>query len=123
MDKLIITDGTTTITMPRTKRIRLSGEEVANQVVMAGGKTVKEMIGFRKTLTAEWDYVPASTMAALHGLLRQGGFFTVSYQDIDGTAQSDSFSINYPTSKIFKFINGVAMWHGVTLVMTGQEVE
>lgn len=122
LDKIIISDGITTITMPRTKKISISGQEVANEVTMASGKTVKEMIGFRTKITAEWDYVPASTIAALHTMLRQGGYFTVGYPDPDGTDKSGKFSISYPTSKIFKFVSGVAMWYGVTLTMTAQEV-
>lgn len=122
MTQLTISDGVTTITMPRVKKITVGGQEVANTATMASGKIVKDIIGHRVVVTAVWDYVPAADMAALHTMLRQGGFFTVGYPDPDGTDKSADFSVSYPTTGVFKFVSGVAMWHGVTLTMTAQEV-
>lgn len=89
---------------------------------MASGKKVKEVIGHRTVVNAEWDAVPADTMAALHTMLRKGGYFTVSYPDPAEGDVTASFSISYPTSKIFKFNGTVAYWHGVSLKMTAQDV-
>jgi hypothetical protein len=121
--QITISDGVTTITMPKVRKVSVGGAEVAKEVTMASGKMVKDVIGHRTVVEAEWDYVPASTIATLHSLLRQGGYFSVGYPDPDGTYKSGSFSVSYPTSKIFKFKNGVAMWHSVSLTMTAQEVE
>lgn len=67
MDKIKIysTDRQTVIEMPRVKDITVGAEEVANAVTMASGKVVKDMIGYRSTLKASWDYVPATTITAL----------------------------------------------------------
>ena len=122
MDKITISDGMTEIEMPRIRNVTVGGEEVANEVTMASGKIVKEMIGFRTVVTAEWDWLPAETITALHIMLRKGGFFTVSYPDPavgDITAQ---FSVSYPTSKIFRFIGSTPFWHDVKLTMKAQEV-
>ena len=122
MTQITISNGVTTITMPRIKKITVGGAEVAKEVTMASGKMVKDIIGHRAVINAEWDYVPAATMAALINLLRVGGYFTVGYPDPDGTDHSEDFSISVPAPGIFKFVSGVAMWHGVKLTMTAQEV-
>ena len=85
-------------------------------------KIVSEIKGFRTAITAEWDYIPASDMALLTTMLRKGLFFTVGYPDPDGTDKSGKFTISIPTPGIFKFVNGVAMWHEVKLKMIAQEV-
>lgn len=122
MTQITISNGAATITMPRIKKITVGGAEVAKEVTMASGKMVKDVIGHRAVVSAEWDYVPAATMAALINLLRAGGYFTVGYPDPDGTDHEADFSISIPSPGIFKFVSGVAMWHGVQLTMTAQEV-
>lgn len=122
MTQITINDGKTTITMPKTKKITVGGEIVSDTVEMASGKIVSEIKGFRTAITAEWDYIPASDMALLTTMLRKGLFFTVGYPDPDGTDKSGKFTISIPTPGIFKFVNGVAMWHEVKLKMIAQEV-
>jgi hypothetical protein len=122
LDKITISDGITIIEMPRVKNVAVGGEEVAVEVQMASGKLVKEMIGTRIVVTAEWDWLPADTVNALHTLLRQGGFFTVSYPDPSAGDVMALFSISYPTSRIFRFIGTTPCWHDVKLTMRAQEV-
>ena len=108
--------------MPKVKKITVGGEEVANETVMASGKKVKDVIGYRAVVSADWDYVPVDTMTALTAMLRAGGYFTVGYPDPDGTDKSVKFSISIPTTGIFKFNGTTPMWHGVSLKMSAQEV-
>ncbi len=122
MTQITINDGTTTITMPKTRKISVGGKIDSTETEMASGKRVAEVKGCRVVINAEWDYVPAATMAALTAMLRKGLFFTVGYPDPDGTDKSAKFSISIPTPGIFKFVSGAPMWHGVSLVMTAQEV-
>ena len=107
--------------MPRVKDITVGATEVANTVTMASGKVVKDMIGYRTTLQATWDFVPVDTLTALAVLLRSGGFFYVEYPAPSGDA-SGMFEIEYPTMTIFAYKNGTAVWHDVKLKMTAQEV-
>lgn len=122
MASIIISDGTSTITMPRIRKVEVGGAEVAKEIKMASGKLIKEMIGFRTTVTAEWDWLPAETITALHTMLRQGGYFTVTYPDPATGSTTAKFSISYPTTKIFKFNGTEPRWHEVSLTMTAQEV-
>ena len=108
--------------MPRVRAVAVGGVEVCNEITMASGKSVKEMIGFRATVAAEWDWLPAATITALHTLLRQGGYFYVEYPDPTGVDKAGYFSVSYPETRVFRFVNGVARWHGVSLTMTAQEV-
>lgn len=123
MDKIKITsaDRSLSVEMPRIKEISVGAVEVANTVTMASGKVVKDMIGYRATLEAVWDFVPASKLTALATLLRSGGFFYVEYPAPTGDA-SGMFEIEYPSMTIFAYKNGVAVWHDVKLKMTAQEV-
>ena len=95
---------------------------MANEITMASGKRVKEMIGHRTVITAEWDWLPAKTITDLHALLRQGGYFLVEYPDPAAGDAAGMFSISYPETKIFKFNGTEPRWHGVSLTMTAQEV-
>lgn len=108
--------------MPRVRNVTVGGEEVANEVTMASGKIVKEMTGFRVVVTAEWEWLPAEIITALHTMLRRGGFFTVSYPDPASGDVTASFSVTYPTSKIFRFAGTSPRWYDVKLTMKAQEV-
>ncbi len=123
MDKITLysTDKTQSVTMPRVKSISVGAEEVSNAVTMASGKVVKDMIGYRNTVTATWDYVPATTITALMDLLRSGGFFYAEYPSPQGD-ESGIFQVSYPDMEIFAFQNGIPVWHNVTLKLTAQEV-
>lgn len=121
MDKITISNGVTTITMPRV-RISVGGEEVCKESTMASGKRVKDVKGYRAVIAAAWDWLPAETITALHAMLRGGGYFSVTYPDpVDGQ-KTGSFSVSYPTTKIFRFAGTEARWHDVSLTMTAQEV-
>ncbi len=91
-------------------------------MTMASGKLVKDIVGYRASVKASWDYVPASAVAALVGILRGGGFCFVEYPSPSGDA-SGYFEIDYPTMSVFGFKNSIAVWHDVTLSMSAQEVE
>lgn len=123
MDKIKIYNEalTQSVTMPRVKKITVGAKEVSKTVTMASGKVVKDMIGYRTTVNAEWDWLPAETLSALAVLLRSGGFFYVEYPSPSGDA-SGVFEIAYPSMQIFGFKNSVAVWHDVKLSMTAQEV-
>jgi len=122
MMQITISDGTTTITMPRTKKVTDAGEWEYDEIKMASKKVVREMTGFRIGFTYEWDYVQASLIATLKTLLRAKTFFTVTYFDIDGATGSGTFSVSYPAPEVFKFKNGIAMWHNFKLTIKAQEV-
>lgn len=124
MDKITIysADRLQSVEMPVTRQVTMGGEEVADETQMISGKMVKDVRGFRATFTYEWEWVPADKMTMLHTILRQGGYFYVEYPDIVNGASNGIFSISYPESKIFKFVNGDPMWYGVALTFTSQGV-
>ena len=122
MDKITITNGITTIEMPRTKKVTDAGAMEYVELTMAGGKTVREMIGFRAGFTYSWDYVPAAIINSLIALLRSGSYFTVDYFDIDGTEKSGVFSVSYPAFEVFTYKNGAPVWHNCSLTIKAQEV-
>ena len=122
MTQITISDGITTITMPKTKKVSDAGALEYKEQNTAGGRIVRKITGFRPGFTYTWDYVPAATIAALVALLRVGTFFTVGYFDVDGTDKSGTFSVDYPAFNLFKFVNGVGMWHNCTLTIKAQEV-
>lgn len=123
MDKITIysPNRQTSVELPRVRAVKVGAQEVANTVTMASGKVVKDMIGFRPTVTAEWDYLPAAVLSALAVLLRSAGFFYVEYPSPEGDA-AGMFEIQYPTMSVFQYKNGTAVWHDVSLKMTAQEV-
>ena len=108
--------------MPRTRSLTVGSEEVSKKTTMASGRVVKDIIGSRITLHAEWNWLPPETITAIHALLRQGGFFEVQYPDPELGDASGMFEITMPTSGVFKFENGSPRWKDVSLDMTAQEV-
>lgn len=116
-------DESFSIELPKTRAITSGGEIVKKEVQMAAGNIVQYVQGFRHVLTAEYDYFPADLLAQLISLLRQGGWFLVEYFDIDGTDKSGYFSVTTSAMGVFKYRNGQAMWHGLTLTFTAREVE
>lgn len=122
LDKIRIYNAETSVTMPRTREIKVGGKNEYKERTMASGRKVRDITGHRVEITAEWDYVPASDMAALVALIRTGEFLSVDYPDPTGTDGTGLFGVSVPTPGVFKFINGAPMWHGVSLTLTAQEV-
>lgn len=120
-NQIIIAKGVTSVEMPQVRDISYGGQSEENQATMASGKIVSDIVGFRRTVRAEWDWVPADTIAALNGLLQQGGFFSVTYPTPEGI-RTDSMIVPFPTMEIFTFRNGIPIWHHVVLDMSAQEV-
>lgn len=122
MTEITISNGVTTITMPRTRHVVDAGANVDVVSTMASGLEVCDRKGFRPGFTYTWDYVPAATITALITMLRTGKYFTVNYFDVDGTDQSGVFSIDYPSFEVFAFRNGVAVWHNCSITIRSQGV-
>lgn len=110
------------IEMPRTKTIEIGGEYESKETTMASGKIVRDVIGWRTELTAEWEWVPAGLLAQLVPIARSGEFVTIQYPDSTGEDASGVFSIEIGEQKVFKFVNGEPMWYNVELTATAQEV-
>lgn len=122
MDNLItIAKGSTSVTMPRTRDISYGGAVEEKKTQMASGKIVTDIIGFRGTVKAVWDWVPAETIRALNALLRQGGFFDVTHPTPDGEV-TEKMTVSFPTMEVFTFRRGMPVWHSVTLDMSTQKV-
>ena len=118
LDNIVI-DG---IEMPRTKSIEIGGEYESKETTMASGKIVRDVIGWRTELTAEWEWVPAGLLAQLVPIARSGQFVTIQYPDSTGADASGVFSIEIGEQKVFKFVDGEPMWYNVELTATAQEV-
>lgn len=108
--------------MPVTDVISVGGESVYNEVTMASGRKVRDIIGYRRTITAEWDLINASDMVSLLAMIKSGAYLFVEYPDPELGDSSGYFDIKCSPLTLFKFTNGVGVWHNVTLAMTAQEV-
>lgn len=120
-NQITITGGGTTVTMPRTREIEWQDVEVSRETEMASGLRVKDVLGYRPTLTARWDYIPADVFLALKTLLRRGGYYTVTYP-ADGADKTGQFAVTASAATVFAFRSGVAVWHDVTLTLESAEV-
>ena len=111
------------IEMPRTRSIEVGGDVEAKEATMASGKIVKDIIGFRKTITASWEWFPADLMARIVEIARTGDFVNIEYPDSTGKVESGLFKITIGNQKVFKFINDSPLWYNVELSATTQELE
>ena len=122
--KLVVTDGSAVVNFPKTRRISHSGTLEGEETVMSDGTEVFDAIGFRKSVTYGYDWLPQSVFDVLIPMLRNTKYLTVTYLDLDNEEKTGLFSIEYPTAEAFKLTDsGGAVWHNVTLSMRAREVE
>lgn len=118
MDNIIIGG----IAMPRTRSLEIGGYYESKEAIMASGKTVRDVLGWRVELTASWEWVPAGLLAQLVPLVRGGVFVSIDYPDSTGATATGTFAVEIGSQKIFKFVDGEPMWYGVELTATAQTV-
>ena len=119
MDNLVIAG----IEMPRTRTLEVGGSYLAKETTMASGKIVRDIIGYRKELTAEWEWLPDGLLQRLLPIVRSGDFVSIGYPDPVQGDTSGIFSIEVDSQKIFKFKDGKPYWYGVKIKAVAQEVE
>ena len=112
---------TEAIVMPRVKAIRVGAKEESRRTTMVSGKTVKDVLGYRTIINAEWDWLPVGLAAQLAVLLRHNSFLWVEYPSPTGPA-SGWFESSYPIMRVFCYKNSEAVWHEVALELTAKEV-
>lgn len=123
MKQITISNGMTSVTMPITRKVADDGKPEYKEKTMASGKKVRDIIGFRKGFTYEWDYVPAETINLLMPLLRSAEALTVNYFDVNGMIGSDLFYVSYPSLGVFAFKGDVPIWHDCKLTINAVEVD
>lgn len=106
--------------MPRTRSLEIGGYYESKEAVMASGRTVRDVLGWRAGITASWEWVPAGLLAQLVPLVRGGSFVSIDYPDSTGATATGTFAVEIGSQKIFKFVNGEPMWYGVELTATAQ---
>lgn len=119
LDNIIIAG----ITMPRTRSLEVGGSYESKEATMASGKIVRDIVGFRIELTANWEYLPAETLTQLVSAARGGSFVQIKYPDPVSGETDGMFSVSIGAQKIFKFVNGNPYWYNVSLTATAQEVQ
>mgnify|MGYP006978504300 CR=1 FL=1 len=122
ISNITIYNQTEKIEMPKV-RYTLTQEEESEESTMMSGRIVKDILGYRPVIEAEWEWVPAQTIAKLAAWIRSGKFLEVEYQDLDGTTKKEPFKFSQPEPEVFTYQkDGTAVWQNVKLKMTAQEV-
>ncbi len=122
ISNITIYNQTEKIEMPKV-RYTLTQEEESEETTMMSGRIVKDILGYRPVIEAEWEWVPAQTIAKLATWIRSGKFLKIEYQDIDGTTKKGLFKFSQPEPEVFTYRrDGTAVWKNVKLKMTAQEV-
>lgn len=122
ISSITIYNKTEKIEMPKI-RYTLTQEEESEETIMMSGRIVKDILGYRTVIEAEWGWVPAQTIAKLSAWIRTGKFLEAEYQDLDGMVKRKAFKFSQPEPEVFTYQNdGTAVWHKVKLKMTAQEV-
>lgn len=118
MDKIIIGG----ITMPRTRALEVGGSYEAKKATMASGKVVRDITGWRREISASWEWLPNGLLAQLIPLARSGDFVDIQYPDPADGDTSGKFSIEIGNQKVFRYRNGEPYWYNVELKAIAQEV-
>lgn len=123
MRNIIISDGTYTVALQNDLVYEIEYEEVGTTKVMASGRMVKDVIGFRPVLIIPTGYVELSDVVTLKRMINSGKFLRVTYPGVGGD-ESRMFHISPPRFKSFRYSDdGVGIWYGVELHCQAQEVE
>ena len=109
------------VVLPRTRNIIIGGDQKYTEIEMASGKRVRDIVGYRTKVTAEYDYIPSKDLITLQSIARKCTYVTAEYLDVDGR-KSMKCSINIPESGIFQFKNDIPVWHKAKLELVAQEV-
>ena len=105
--------------MPKTKKITYGRTELSKTVTTADGTEYRELVGEKSVITCEWDYVPAAIINEIFAIT---GYVMVAHPDIDGNWTTTEMKISKPKVSLFRFVNGIPVWHGVKLTLTGRRV-
>lgn len=123
MRRIIITDNIDTITLNRDLMFDLTPEEISKSEVMASGRTVKDVIGYKDTLKLPVGYLSLEDNSKLCKMIRRNaGLLTISYPSPTGD-KTQQFIVAPPTYTTFDYDDeGVAIWKGVTISAKTLEV-
>ena len=121
MDKVKLISDTKELIFARTRKLSVGQEVLDKTFVVASGRVVKDLIGYRTILTVEWDAPPAK-MSELISMISANPFILVEYPDPQNGDSAEIFEISMPEPRIFVYKKGVPMWRDVQLEMRGQVV-
>lgn len=123
MRRIIITDNIDTVTLNRDLMFDLTPEEVSKEAVMASGRTVKDVIGYKDSLKLPVGYLSLEDNSKLCKMIRRNaGLLTISYPSPTGD-KTQQFIVEPPTYTTFNYDDeGVAIWEGVTISAKTLEV-
>ena len=123
MRRIIITDNIDTVTLNRDLMFDLTPEEVSKEAVMASGRTVKDVIGYKDSLKLPVGYLSLEDNSKLCKMIRRNaGLLTISYPTPTGD-KTQQFIVEPPTYTTFDYDDeGVAIWKGVTISAKTLEV-
>lgn len=124
MRNIIITDGIDSITLLKDLKIEIGAAEISTSVTMASGRLVKDVVGYKNTLSIPVGYLSLDDMAKLRRMIvKNSGYLQISYPSPNGDL-TEWFIVDQPTYTTFKYNeNGVAIWKGVTIKAISVEVQ
>lgn len=123
MRQIKITDGTSTVTLLRNLEFTISNEVVGTKATMASGKIVMDIVGVRTKLNIPTGYLSKQDVSTLKNMILKSQILKVTYPDTDGDVTGE-FVCEPLELKSFAYDDdGVSAWYGVTLKMTGVDVE
>ena len=123
MRNIKITDGTNTVTLLSDLKFTITPEFVGTTATMASGKTVRDIVGVKNTLTVPTGWLSAADLSLLRQMIYKSHILMVMYPDLDGDKTAE-FYIEPPELKSFKYgADGVEQWCGVTLKMEQYDTE
>lgn len=123
MRRFIITDNVDTITLMRDLDFDITPEPVAKEVVMASGRTVQDVVGYKDVLKLPVGYLSVEDNTKLCEMItRNHNLLTISYESQTGD-RTEQFFVTPPTWTGFGYDDeGVSIWKGVTIVAKTVEV-
>jgi hypothetical protein len=95
MTEITISNGITSITMPRTRQVADVERKYLRKTNGERGDS-RDVMGFRPGFTYTWDWVRAETIKSLIAMLRCGRFYC-RILDVDGVDKTGLFAIDYPS--------------------------
>ena len=90
------------IAMPRTKTLEVGGYYESKEAVMASGKTVRDVLGWRMEINAPWEWVPRRPLTQILPLVRGGYLLRIMDSQAIRAPATGTLSVGIRGQKIFQ---------------------
>lgn len=119
--QIVITNGESSVSLMNDIEFTVELERIGKDSITASGKSVADILGYRKKLTIPAGWLSKADLSLLMSMIKSGVKLTVTYPGLSGD-ESGEFIFETPALRPYMYgQDGVSQWYGVTLEAISEE--